>query len=184
MQTADGMPSSTDEVRCSYHPSVYTRLRCSRCGRPICPKCGVRTPVGLRCPECAGVRGLPTYRTDSTSLFKGAAIGLAFAVAIGVLWGFIPDWNFYLCLAIGFTVAEMIARVSNGKRGHDLQAVAIGAAVVGMLVSRVVLAQRLGVTWEDINGYSTLIQNVMYLRLIPDALFAGLAVAICWYRFR
>ncbi|MCC6705340.1 MAG: hypothetical protein IT334_10720, partial [Thermomicrobiales bacterium] len=32
-----------DDVRCSYHPDTLTRLRCSRCGKPICPRCGVRT---------------------------------------------------------------------------------------------------------------------------------------------
>ena len=57
-----------EDVRCSYHPDTVTRLRCSRCGKPICPRCGVRTPVGLRCPDCAGVRGLPTYRTGTDAL--------------------------------------------------------------------------------------------------------------------
>lgn len=184
MQTSDGMPFSTDEVRCTYHPSVMTRLRCSRCGKPICPRCGVRTPVGLRCPECAGVRGLPTYRTDSGSLAKGAAIGLAAALAIGVIWGYFPEWNFFLCLAIGFTVAELIARAANGKRGMDLQAVAIGAVLVGMAVSRVVLARRLGLSWQEVNQFSQNVESMMYLRLIPDGLFAALSVLICWYRFR
>src|SRR4029434_848988 len=96
MAVAGEIPRSTDEVRCTYHPSVMTRLRCSRCGKPICPRCGVRTPVGLRCPQCAGVRGLPTYHTDSTSLTKAAVIGIAVALAIGVIWGYIPSWNFYL----------------------------------------------------------------------------------------
>jgi hypothetical protein len=184
MQTADGMPSPTDEVRCSYHPSVYTRLRCSRCGKPICPRCGVRTPVGLRCPECAGVRGLPTYRTDSTSLAKAAAVGFAAAAIIGFVWGYIPQWNFFLCLAIGFTVAELIAKVVKGKRGTDLQALSIVAVVAGIGLSRVVLAHRLGLSWADINQYSDYVRYAMYIRLIPDGLFAALSVAICWIRFR
>ena len=37
---------------CYRHPKIETNLRCNRCGRPICPKCAVRTPVGFRCPEC------------------------------------------------------------------------------------------------------------------------------------
>ena len=66
-----------DDVRCSYHPDTLTRLRCSRCGKPICPRCGVRTPVGLRCPECAGVRGLPTYRTGTDSVLMQSLIRAA-----------------------------------------------------------------------------------------------------------
>src|ERR671920_326717 len=99
-----------EEVRCSYHPDTPTRLRCSRCGKPICPRCGVRTPVGLRCPECAGVRGLPTYPTDSTSLAKATGVGFALAILIGVIWGYIPNWNFYLALLLGFSVAESMVR--------------------------------------------------------------------------
>lgn len=184
MQTADGMPLPTDEVRCTYHPSVFTRLRCSRCGKPICPRCGVRTPVGLRCPECAGVRGLPTYRTETGSLAKAGGMGLAAAVVIGVIWGYIPQWNFFLSLAIGFTVAEVMAKAANGKRGVDLQVVAIAAVLLGIAVSRVILAQRLGLTWEQINQFSDPVARALYLRVIPDGLFAALSVAICWYRFR
>jgi membrane associated rhomboid family serine protease len=29
-------------------------VKCSRCGRPICPDCMYDSPVGMRCPECAG----------------------------------------------------------------------------------------------------------------------------------
>src|SRR5918998_6686415 len=94
-----GFPSG--QVRCTYHPNVMTGLRCSRCGKPICPRCGVRTPVGLRCPDCAGVRGLPTYRTSSAVLAKAAAAGLGVAPAGGLLCGFAPDWGFYLALLLG-----------------------------------------------------------------------------------
>jgi hypothetical protein len=194
MAIAEGQPFSTDEVRCSYHPSVMTRLRCSRCGKPICPRCGVRTPVGLRCPECAGVRGLPTYRTDSTSLAKAAGLGLAVAVAIGVLWGYIPRWNFYLALTLGFAVAEVMARAAGSKRGRDLQLLGIGLLVVGLILSRAVIAQRLGLTWDQVNALDEPIrtgrlrgqepQDLLYLRFLPDGLFAALSVAIVWYRFR
>jgi hypothetical protein len=184
MAITDETPRSTEDVRCSYHPSVMTRLRCSRCGKPICPRCGVRTPVGLRCPECAGVRGLPTYRTDSTSLTKAAAVGFAVAVAVGIIWGYIPNWNFYLSLLLGFGVAEAMAKAANGKRGRDLQAVGIAAVLIGLLISRVIIAQRLGLSWEQVNQISKPVEDALYLRPIPDGLFAALSVAIVWYRFR
>lgn len=38
---------------CTRHPKVITRLRCGRCETPICPKCSVSTPAGMRCPTCA-----------------------------------------------------------------------------------------------------------------------------------
>jgi membrane associated rhomboid family serine protease len=39
---------------CYRHPDRETSVKCSRCGRPICPDCMYDSPVGMRCPECAG----------------------------------------------------------------------------------------------------------------------------------
>lgn len=41
---------------CYRHPGEETNVSCSSCGRPICPRCMTSTPVGMRCPECAGQR--------------------------------------------------------------------------------------------------------------------------------
>ncbi|MQA75440.1 MAG: rhomboid family intramembrane serine protease [Solirubrobacterales bacterium] len=41
---------------CYRHPNRETNVSCSNCGRPICPDCMTSTPVGMRCPECAGQR--------------------------------------------------------------------------------------------------------------------------------
>ena len=44
---------SAQVMYCVNHPKSETLMRCSKCLEPICPKCAVRTPVGLRCPKCA-----------------------------------------------------------------------------------------------------------------------------------
>jgi len=41
---------------CYRHPDRETGLSCSECGRPICVDCMTVAPVGIRCPEHAGVR--------------------------------------------------------------------------------------------------------------------------------
>jgi membrane associated rhomboid family serine protease len=41
---------------CYRHPSRETGVSCSNCGNPICPDCMTSTPVGMRCPDCAGKR--------------------------------------------------------------------------------------------------------------------------------
>jgi membrane associated rhomboid family serine protease len=41
---------------CYRHPSRETGVSCSNCGKPICPECMTPTPVGMRCPDCAGER--------------------------------------------------------------------------------------------------------------------------------
>src|SRR5271165_7068507 len=49
---------------CYRHPSRETGVSCSNCGRPICPDCMTSTPVGMRCPECAGQRTKVTRMRD------------------------------------------------------------------------------------------------------------------------
>ncbi len=39
---------------CYRHPSRETGVSCSNCGNAICPDCMTTTPVGMRCPDCAG----------------------------------------------------------------------------------------------------------------------------------
>lgn len=189
----------TGQVPCSYHPNVMTGLRCSRCGKPICPQCAVRTPVGLRCPDCAGVRGLPTYRTPATGLLKAAAAGLAVAVGVAILWRFFPQWEFYLCLLLGFGTVETMSRLTGNKRGVDLQLTAIGIVTVGFILSRLLLAQRFGISPGEINalderlsqpevvaefGRFASVADVLQLEIIPSGVYALLAYLIAWVRFR
>lgn len=179
---------SRGQVPCSYHPNVMTGLRCTRCGKPICPDCGVRTPVGLRCPDCAGVRGLPTIRTSKSTLARAGAAGLAAAAIVSLLWYLGPDWKFYLSLALGFGVAEAMAYVAKGKRGADLQVVGLLIVTLAIVAVRFLLAWKYGFSLELITaGDGLLYEPVRYwlqLRIIPDVLFMALSYAIVWIRFR
>jgi hypothetical protein len=38
---------------CHKHKREATRVSCGRCERPICPKCMVMSPAGVRCQDCA-----------------------------------------------------------------------------------------------------------------------------------
>src|SRR6476660_4351982 len=43
---------ATQALKCERHGEA-TRLTCVECGTPICPKCAVRTDVGLKCENDA-----------------------------------------------------------------------------------------------------------------------------------
>jgi len=175
---------TTEDVPCARHPKVQTRLRCSRCGTPICPQCAVRTPVGLRCPDCAGVRGLPTYSTPGASMLKAAGAGVAIGLVFALLFAWIPQWNFYLSLALGFGVAEAMARAAKNKRGADLQVLGIVIVLGAMGLGRAILAWREDLTWAEVNAFSPYVEHLLRMSLTPDGLFAALTVLIVWYRFR
>jgi hypothetical protein len=144
----------------------------------------VRTPVGLRCPDCAGVRGLPTYRTGTDSLAKAIGIGLVISVAIGVVWSRFPEWGFYLALVLGFGLAEAMARAVNNKRGVDLQVIGIGLVLLSLLISRYLLFDRYGVSLTDFPDLTDRGREILRVKILPDGLIAILPLLIVWRRFR
>ena len=124
-------------MQCATHPSVETELACSRCGKPICPRCLVITPVGARCRDCARLRRLPTYPLGSVFILRGLGAALAVGAAVGALWGFLLPFNvgafigLFIGLALGYAVGESVSWAANRKRGPTLQ----GEAVVGVLLA-------------------------------------------------
>jgi hypothetical protein len=59
-----------------------TKLCCAQCDAGICPACMVRTPVGYKCPGCAGGDGARTRRRS-----KGGVVVMAGLVVVAMLVG-------------------------------------------------------------------------------------------------
>jgi membrane associated rhomboid family serine protease len=76
-----------EETYCYGHPKTPTRLRCSRCDRPICGRCAIPASVGQQCPECVAeahrqarkVRS--TLRAVAPAVFALIVINVAIYVA-------------------------------------------------------------------------------------------------------
>ncbi len=132
-------------TRCAAHHNVETNLRCGKCGKPICPKCLVQTPVGARCRECANLYRLPTYRVSTQYYLRAIGTTLVMAIILGVIWGvlevFLP---FFLGLLLGpgagYAISELVSRATNRKRGPGLAAIAGAGVVISYLVSVLVLS--------------------------------------------
>lgn len=180
------MTSVLEERPCPRHPTITTRLRCSKCGEPICPRCMVETPVGFRCPSCAGLSTGWWGRTPSSLLIRATLIGLLVALAVGWVWSRFPDWQFYLALALGFGVAETMAWAARLQRGRDLQVTAMVVAAVGLLASRLFFLTDLGIGPAEVLERlgDPRLRSALQLRPIPDLLFAALALLIPFVRFR
>ncbi len=126
-------------MKCATHPNIETNLRCGKCGKPICPKCLVQTPVGARCPDCAKVQRPVIYQVPPLFYLRGLGAGLAAGAAAGLIWALIPLSGFFLFFiagGAGFLVGEAISRSVNRKRGLGLQIIAaISVAVSYVLQS-------------------------------------------------
>ena len=78
----------SSETYCYGHKDIPTRLRCSRCERPICGRCAIPASVGQHCPECVAEarRGAPKVRTA----LQATAPGVRAIIGITILF-FIAD---------------------------------------------------------------------------------------------
>jgi hypothetical protein len=128
-------------MRCATHPEIETSLRCGRCGKPICPKCLVQTPVGARCRDCARLYKLPTFRVSPGYYLRAIGVALGMAVATGLIWGLIDGLmpffylNLVLAAGIGYAISEVVGLSVNRKRSRGLAAVAGVAVAISYLVN-------------------------------------------------
>ncbi len=128
-------------MKCAAHPKIETNLRCSKCGKPICPKCMVQTPVGARCSDCARLYKLPTYRVSARYYLRATGTALGMAIVCGVAWGvvgiFVPFFflNFLLAAGVGYAIGEVVGLSVNRKRGTGLATIAGIAVAISYLVS-------------------------------------------------
>lgn len=128
-------------MKCATHSQVETNLRCSKCGKPICPKCMVQTPVGARCPDCARLSKLPTYQVSAQHYLKATGTGLGMAIVCGIAWGsvmgVVPFFllNLVLAAGVGYAIGNVISLSVNHKRGARLAIVAGIAVAISYLVS-------------------------------------------------
>lgn len=181
--------STTDDfdMKCTYHPNVSTRLRCSRCEKPICPRCMVPTPIGYRCPDCARGPKPAIYQASPTGIVTGAAIGVVIASLVGVFWGLFPNWEFYWVLILGFGVSESISWATKYKRGTELMTIAMVCVFIGIALARVVIAWDSPFLTLDMLLNDTTAPGVsaaFQIEFIPDFLFMAIPFVINYIRFR
>lgn len=124
-----------DTVYCYYHPNTPTTLRCNKCGKPICARDAVRTPVGYRCKDCV--------RQQQDIFYNATLVDYVIAAVVALPVGFVaqqiaPRLGFFIIFigpAIGGIVGEVIFRASRKRRGRYTWAVAAGSLTIGALVA-------------------------------------------------
>ncbi|MGH2460259.1 MAG: B-box zinc finger protein [Chloroflexota bacterium] len=127
-------------VQCATHPNVETYLRCGQCGKPICPRCLVMTPVGAKCRACARPRRLPTFELSPLNLIVAVLAMLVTSVVAGavgsIILRVIPLFMIVFPFAVGLGLGEIVSRVVNRKRHLILRVI----AGVGVVISYLILS--------------------------------------------
>jgi hypothetical protein len=131
----DEVPMDDEVLYCANHPNVETMLRCNRCGKLICTRCAVQTPVGYRCKQCLGQQQAAFYTGGSVDYLIAGAIALVLSAIASYLMTLLGAWFFAIILGptIGIGIAEAIRWAVRRRRSKYLYLSAALGIIVGAL---------------------------------------------------
>jgi hypothetical protein len=108
-------------------------------------------PVGLRCKTC----GKPSRDALTSLKPKQIAIGLAVALGLGAVVGYLGAQLGFLMIVLGFfagtLIAEALDRAIGIKRGPRILAIAIAGIVIGGLIGA---SLSLVGTWRELVAFA------------------------------
>ena len=117
-------------------------LGCGKCGKPICPRCSVATPVGFRCESCAQVRKNPMLVMNAGEHATAASAALVLALAGGVVWALVNGalggfLSIFAAAGVGYMISEGLMRATNRKPVAYLRYAAGAAAILAFFAGNV-----------------------------------------------
>ena len=179
IDAAAGDLSEHQPLYCYRHPDRETWVRCGRCDQPICSKCSMQGPVGLRCKQC----GRPSR--DALASLRPTQLAIAAVVALGggAIVGYAGSTLQIFGLVAGFfgggLIVEAIDRTVGIKRGPRIMAIALPGIVAGGVVG---IALSVLWTWQQMLQYAEEGEPGLYLDMylwtvLPFALLAVLVAA-------
>jgi len=169
----------TPTLRCARHPGTETVLRCGRCETPICPRCMVETPVGARCPSCAGVKRFRSFLKPA-ELVRAVGYGIAVGAIGTVLYTLVPFLGPLISFAIvGFGVGQVVSIGANRKRARELAPIAVACLFVGYEIG---LVARFATETSFDPGL--LLLPVLALRQLQTLLGLLVGSLLAWMRVR
>jgi hypothetical protein len=173
-----------DLLYCVNHPKVETRLRCNKCGQPICTKCAVPTPVGYRCRECVNAQQQVFYTGFRPSHYVIAAV-VALPLSLVAGW-LIPRLGWYVIFlgpVVGGGIAEAARWAIKRRRGPYTWLVVCGSIVVGALPTLLLsLLSFIGLMAGVSGAAGYLVGGIM--RLLWVAVYLVTAVGAAYARLR
>lgn len=154
------MSQTTESHFCYYHPSTPTELRCNKCGKYICPKDAVRTPVGYRCKGCVKEQQDIFYNATPIDYVVAAAVSFVLSLIAAVI---IPALGFFAIFAApiaGGVISEGVRFTTRKRRGRYIWLIAIACMIITAGLRVFTLPE---------------MQMAMYLRV-----FEGIGMSLIW----
>ncbi len=116
--------------RCARH-GEETRVACSECAEPICPRCMVDTAVGIKCPSCASPS--PSVRRSlRRGWVKAWAAGIGAGLVLGLAFALLRV-AFFRGFLTGLGVSEAVLRAGGRQSGGPFLAAGFAGAAAGQV---------------------------------------------------
>ena len=169
-------------MQCATHPKVETMLGCGKCGKPICPRCSVATPVGFRCESCAQVRKNPMLVMNAGEHATAASAALVLALAGGVVWALVNGalggfLSIFAAAGVGYMISEGLMRATNRKPVAYLRYAAGAAAILAFFAGNVLTQY-----WFDDAPIMTALTHFWAERYASAHTPSGQLIAEAWAR--
>src|SRR5260221_5178554 len=128
---------STDtRTFCAIHTTVETSLRCNKCGRYMCSRCAVRTPVGYRCKQCVNQQQDIYFNATQVDYVIGFVVSAVLSVPASYL---APRLGLFIIIFAGLIgggfIGEIVHRAVGKRRGRYLWIAAAAGIVAGGLIA-------------------------------------------------
>lgn len=117
---------------CAWHPGVESNVSCTECGRYMCPKDMVESPVGYKCRECGRAK-ITKGGVKGWQMVRGAAFGLVAAAVAAPVAMYIPFF-FLGPLLFGSAVGIATRHGGGGHRTWHFATIAALCALAGSFV--------------------------------------------------
>ena len=168
-------------MECANHPGVLTYLRCNKCGKPICTKCAIHTPVGYRCKECI-LQQQSAYYAEFRPRYYVIAGLVTFPLALIAGW-IVPSLGWFYAVILGPVAGAAIAGVAEWaikhRRGRYTWLVVCGGIILGAVPH--VLLTLISLAGGFLIGASPWFG---ILDVAQDLLYVGTAVGVAYARLR
>jgi hypothetical protein len=168
-------------LRCTRH-NAETVLRCGKCDTPICTRCAIATPVGARCPTCAGVKRFAML-IKPVEMARAIGFGIGTGAVLTVILSFVGILGLLGYIGMGFLVGEAVSVGANRKRARELGPVAVACVFLGYELGGAIAL------WIGSGGQSGIVPELFLLPLLAlrgGLLLVGLLVGslLAWMRVR
>jgi hypothetical protein len=181
-------PVITQEERtvCAVHPTIETTLRCNKCGRYMCARCSVLTPVGYRCKQCVHQQQDVYFTATQRDYAVAAAVAFVLSVPVSFV---LPKLFLFgviiFSIPAGGLIAELAYRATGRRRGRYIWVAVTAGIVAGAVLATfpiireiseiIALSDELG---DEMRGAATgIVFQQLLVPLLYVVLCAGGAIA-------